>query len=71
MEACTVIPVRIRCEPEYADQVPRLASWKHAHPDAEVIYLGSFWQALIREGDGLTVISRITLKDLLDKLESL
>lgn len=61
----------IRREPDYADQVPRLASWKHAHPDAEVIYLGSFWQALIREAAGLTVISRITLKDLLDKLESL
>ena len=60
----------VRGEPDYLEQVPRLASYRHEHPGAEIIYLGSFWQYILIEGNGLTVIIRRTLEDLLDKLES-
>lgn len=60
----------VRGEPDYAEQVPRLASFRHAHPDAEIIYLGSYWEYFLREGDGATVITRPSLGELLDKLEA-
>ena len=37
----------------------------------EIIYLGPFWQAIIREEAGQTIITRHALKGLLDKLEAL
>lgn len=61
----------VRGEPDYMDQVPRLASYRHAHPDAEILYLGSWWQYILREGNGLTVVVRFTLEQLMDRLESL
>ncbi len=60
-----------RGEPDYVDQVPRLSSYKHAHPDAEIIYLGSFWQYILREDNGVTVVTRMSLRLLLDRLEEL
>jgi hypothetical protein len=60
-----------RGEPEYIDQVPRRAAYEAAHPAAEIIYLGPYWQAIIREGDGQTIITRRSLKALFDKLEAL
>jgi len=47
------------------------AAYEAAHPEAEIIYLGPYWQAIIREGDGQTIITRHSLKGLLDKLETL
>ena len=70
MEGFLAVDV-VRGELDYPDQVPRLASYRHAHPDAQIIYLGSWWQYLLTEGNGLTCIVRFTLRELLDKLESL
>ena len=39
--------------------------------DVEIIYLGPYWQAIIREQTGQTIITRHHLKGLLDKLEAL
>ncbi len=62
----------VRGEPEYVDQVPRRLAYEAAHPNVEIIYIGPYWQAIIREhGDGKTIITRHSLKQLLDKLESL
>ena len=58
-------------EPEYVDQVPRRIAYEAAHPDVEILYLGPYWQAIIREENGgRTIITRYELKALLDKLES-
>jgi hypothetical protein len=66
----------VRGEPDYVGQLPRMAAYRLAHPDTEVFYMGTSWacwQAVIREDDddGMTVITRPTLRALLDKLESL
>lgn len=61
----------VRGEPEYIDQVPRRLVYEAAHPNVEIIYLGPFWQAIIREDAGQTIITRHHLKGLLDKLEAL
>ena len=58
-------------EPDYVDQVPRRAAYEAAHPNVEIHYLGPYWQAVIREEAGQTVITRYELRGLLDKLESL
>ena len=63
--------VLVRDEPDYVVQGPRLASYKLAHPDAEIIYLGRYWQYILVEGTGLTAIVRPSLKELLDRLEEL
>lgn len=57
-------------EPEYVDQVPRREAYEAAHPEVEIHYYGPHWQAVTRGEDGETVITRYTLKALLDKLES-
>jgi hypothetical protein len=61
----------IRGEPGYVDQVPRRAAYEAAHPDVKITYYGGFWQAVIPEAAGETVITRYELKALLDKLEAL
>ena len=61
----------VRGEPEYVDQVPRRAAYEATHPEVEIIYLGQYWQAISREESGQTIITRYTLKALLDKLESM
>lgn len=63
---------RLRLAPDEADQVPRLAAFRAAHPDV-VIGDGEFgtWEGRIPEPDGETVATRYTLKDLLDKLDKL
>jgi len=61
----------VRGEPDYSEQVPRLASWLHDRPGWSVAYFGSFWEAILREEDGVTVITRDSLAQLLDKLELL
>jgi hypothetical protein len=55
---------------EYPDQVPRKLAYESAHPDVEITYRGAYWQAIIREDQGETVITRYELRALLDKLES-
>jgi hypothetical protein len=60
-----------RGEPEYPDQVPRRKAYEADHPEVEIMYHGPWWQAVIREDDGETTITRYHLQSLLDKLESL
>ncbi|MBV9093105.1 MAG: hypothetical protein JO132_04415 [Streptosporangiaceae bacterium] len=50
--------------------MPRRQAYEAAHPEVEITYHGSHWQAVTRGEDGETVITRYTLKALLDKLES-
>jgi hypothetical protein len=64
-------PESVRGEPEYAGQVPRLRAYKEAHPGVEILYLGPHWQAIIREDGGMTIAVRMSLKGLMDKLDSL
>jgi hypothetical protein len=62
----------VRGEPDYLDQVLRRLRYEAAHRNVEIIYLGAFWQAIIREGDdGQTIYTRSSLGKLLDRLESL
>jgi hypothetical protein len=54
------------------DQLLRLQAFRAAHPEV-VIGDGGFrvWQARIPEPDGERIISRHTLRELLDKLDEL
>src|SRR5579862_808926 len=61
----------VRGEPDYVDQVPRREVYEAAHPNVEIIYIGPYWQAIVSEGEGKTIITRHGLKQLLDKLEAL
>lgn len=61
---------RVPGEPEYVDQVPRRMAYQETHPETEIIYIGPHWQAIIREENGLTVITRSSLKALMNELES-
>jgi hypothetical protein len=54
------------------DQVPRLQEFRAAHPDV-IIGTDGFgnWQSRIPEPNGETVITRYTLKPLLDELDEM
>ena len=67
----SVSAMTARGEPGYVDQVPRREAHEAAHPAVKITYHGGWWQAIIREDAGETVITRYELKALLDKLESL
>jgi 2'-5' RNA ligase len=60
-----------RTESAYVDQVPRRMAYEAAHPHVTITYHRTYWQAVVREQGGETVVSRYELKALLDKLESL
>ncbi len=59
-------------EREEPDQLLRLQAFRAAHPEV-IIGDGGFgvWQARIPEPDGERIISRYTLRELLDKLGEL
>lgn len=63
---------RLRLAPEEADQVPRLAAFRAAHPHVD-IREGEFgtWHGRITEDGGETTAVRYTLRELLDKLDEL
>lgn len=65
-------PLRVVPAEDY-DQVVRLARFREAHPDVWIRDLGrgGIWQAVIPEENGETIVTRILLKDLLDKLGEL
>jgi hypothetical protein len=67
----TVTAMMVRGEPDYIDQVPRRLAYEAAHPNVEIIYLGPYWQAIVREEAGQVIVTRHSLKALLDKLEAL
>jgi len=62
----------LRLVREEPGQVLRLQAFRAAHPE---VIIGDFgfgvWQARIPEPDGEHVISRYTLRELLDKLDEL
>jgi hypothetical protein len=62
----------LRFRPDELDQIVRLASFRAAHPDV-IVGDGGFgtFQARIPEPDGETVITRYSLRELLDKLGEL
>jgi hypothetical protein len=62
----------LRLVREEPDQVLRLRVFRVAHPEV-IIGDGGFgvWQARVPEPDGERVISRYTLRELLDKLDEL
>jgi hypothetical protein len=61
----------VRSEPDYVDNVPRRLAYEAAHHNAEIIFLSPMWQAILREEDGMTVITRPSLGKLMDKLEAM
>ena len=61
----------IRGEPDYVEQVPRLASYSHDRPEAQFIYLGRWWQYFHAYDGGFVAIGGRSLKELLDKLDAL
>lgn len=61
----------VRGEPDYTDQVPRRLVYEVAHSNVEIIYLSPHWQAIIREEAGQVIVTRHSLKALLDELEAL
>ena len=67
-------PVRpaLSIVPDEPDQVIRLARFRLEHPGV-IVGTAEFdtWQARIPEPDGETVITRHTLRELLDKLAEL
>jgi hypothetical protein len=68
------VPVRpaLSIAPDEPDQVPRLARFRLEHPEV-IVGDGEFgtWQGRIPETSGETVITRYTLRELLDKLGEL
>lgn len=56
--------------PDEPDQVPRLTQFRRDHPDVAIRAGQGYWQALVPERNGETVITRYRLKDLLDKLQA-
>jgi hypothetical protein len=62
----------LRLVREEPDQVLRLQAFRAAHPEV-IIGDGGFgvWQARVPEPNGEHVISRYTLRELLDKLDEL
>lgn len=57
--------------PDEPDQVPRLAAFRQADRAAVIVAGDGWWQARVPEPVGETVITRYTLRELLDKLASL
>lgn len=53
------------------DQVSRLARFRDQHPGVLIREGFGYWQAVIPEPSGETVITRYTLRELLDKLDDL
>jgi hypothetical protein len=63
----------LRLIPADADQIIRLDIFRCQHPTVEIHVggQGAFWQAVIPEETGTTIITRCLLGDLLDMLERL
>ncbi len=57
--------------PDQSDQVPRLRRFCAAHPGVAITAGHGCWQARVQAAGKDTVISRYTLRELLDKLDEL
>lgn len=58
-------------EPDYVDQVPRKAAYERAHPDVVINYRRTHWQAIVPHKNGENVITRTSLRGLMDALDKL
>lgn len=61
----------LRTVPDEPDQVMRLARFREQHPGIRVIAGLGWWQGQVPEANGETVITRYTLRELLDQLDDL
>jgi hypothetical protein len=61
----------VRGELDYVDQVPRKLEYERAHPDAVINYRGAHWQAIVPHANGETVVTRLSLRGLMDALDKL
>jgi hypothetical protein len=61
----------LRTVPDEPDQVPRLNRFREEHPGVAIGAGSGWWQALVPEANGETVVTRYTLRALLDKLDEL
>jgi hypothetical protein len=61
----------LRTVPDEPDQIPRLDQFRRDHASVSIGAGHGWWQALIPEPDGERVITRYTLRELLDKLDQL
>ena len=59
----------LRTVPDEPDQIPRLDQFRRDHAGVSIGAGSGWWQALIPEQDGERVITRYTLRELLDKLD--
>lgn len=57
--------------PGKPDPLLRLAAFREAHPDVMIGAGAGWWQAVIPEPGGERVVTRYTLRALLDKLDEL
>jgi hypothetical protein len=53
----------------WQDQVPRRQAFEAAHPEVDISFLSTAWQAVIPLPDGEHVVVRYELADLLDALD--
>jgi hypothetical protein len=53
----------------HPEQQSRRRRLQDAHPQVQIVFLGSAWQAVIPRQAGEDVITRYELRDLLDVLE--
>ena len=72
VEIAAALAAALGIAPDEPDQVLRLGRFREEHPGV-IIGDGGFgtWQARIPESDGETVITRYTLRELLDRLGEL
>ena len=61
----------VRGELDYVDQVPRKLAYERAHPDVTINCRGTHWQAIVPHVNGETVITRLSLRQLMDALNKL
>jgi hypothetical protein len=66
-----MLPPRLTSMQDELDQKPRLIRFRDEHPGVLISEGFGFWQAVIPEPSGETVITRYELRDLLDKLDEL
>jgi len=70
MSDCLGLPA-LRIVAGEPDQVLRLAAFREEHPGVMVGAGRGWWQAVIPEPSGERVVTRYTLRELLDKLDKL
>ena len=64
-------PLWLTAMQDELDQKPRLAAFREQRPEVLIREGFGFWQAVIPEPSGETVITRYELRGLLDKLDEL